>query len=421
MMNPQIILNDGQTAVCRCPTSRDRTDPPTMTSMIPQGAASLAAGKNLSTSMEMLSLPRRPVALVMPQGAASLAADKKRPTSMEMLSLARRPVAPGMMRLSSGRTALRRQNSTDPNIDKKEKILAWIQSKSAYGGKHTVGGAAKLEEQMRTDFKEWMIEFCTGDGEFVLEKDRLLNFTEKGKETFVLNQTQRQEYCEILKEQLDPNRRKIDDTEHSKSPFMYCGFPPFPPLFPKEETSSGEQKSGHAAVPGTSRKQPTQKEQEKRYVLIRARDEYREWWIDKYTTTVGEGINQVERIEKTLKEYWDLLAQQPAGNNTFNDFFLFEEKIDKAIKVLKRQSNVNLDDLVKLERKTSVDSLIKLLTETEEEEGKKKQGGYKKRKSKKRARNKRGGRKSRRKRLKRKTKKRKRKTKRKKRKTKRRR
>ena len=60
-------------------------------------------------------------------------------------------------------------------------------------------------------------------------------------------------------------------------------------------------------------------------------------------------------------------------------------------------------------------------TDLSEEEEKKKQGGYKKRKSKKRARNKRGGRKSRRKRLKRKTKKRKRKTNRKKRKTKRRR
>ena len=50
MMNPQIILNDGQTAVCRCPTSRDRTDLGSMTSMMrrPLGsAAALAAGKDL--------------------------------------------------------------------------------------------------------------------------------------------------------------------------------------------------------------------------------------------------------------------------------------------------------------------------------------------------------------------------------------
>ena len=390
MMNPQIILNDGQTAVCRCPTSRDRTDLGSMTSMMsrPLGAAALAAGK--PTSMEMLTLPPLPAS------------------------------SQGMMVPSSGRAALRRQHSTDLKIDKKKKILAWIQSKSAYGGKHTVGGAAKLEKQMRTDFNEWMVEFCAGGGEFVLKKDKLLNFTEKGKETFVLTPTQRLEYCEILKEQLDPQKQKIDESEHSKSPFMYCGFPPFPPLFPKGETSSGEQKSGHLATPGTSPKQPTQKEQEKRYVLIRARDAYREWWINKYTIREGEGINQTERMTATLKEYWDLLAQQSAGQNTFDDFFLFEEKVDDAIGELQKKANVNLEDLVKLERQTSVDSLLTLLTELEEEKEKKKQGGYKKRKSKKRARNKRGGRKSRRKRLKRKTKKRKRKTKRKKRKTKRR-
>ena len=393
MMNPQTILNDGQTAVCRCPTSRYRTDLGSMTSMMnrPLGrgsAAALAAGKDLKpTSMEMLTLPRPPAS------------------------------PPGMMVPSSGRTALSRQYSTDPNIDEKDKILAWIQSKSAYGSKHTVGGSAELEQQMRTDFKEWMGKFCTGDGKFVLEKEKLINFTEEGKDTFVLTQTQREEYCKILNEQLGHDKRETDGTEHSQSPFMYCGFPPFPPLFPKGETSSGEQKRGHTAIPDTSRKQPAQKEQEKRYVLIRARDAYREWWINKYTTTEGEGINQTEGMTATLKEYWDLLAQQHIGQNTFDDFFLFEDKIDKAIKVLKRQSTVTLKDLVKLERKTSVDSLLTLLEKLD----KKKQGGYKKRKSKKRARNKRGGRKSRRKRLRRKTKKRKRKTKRKKRKTKRRR
>ena len=341
-----------------------------------------------------------------------------------MLTLPRLPASSqGMMVPSSGRTALSRQDSTDPTIDEKDKILAWIQSKSAYGGKHTVGDAAKLEQQMRTDFNEWMVGFCAGDGKFVLEKDKLLNFTEKGKETFVLTPRQRLEYCKILKEQLDPHKQKIDESEHSKSPFMYCGFPPFPPLFPKGETSSGEQKSGHhPAIPGTRRKQPAQEEQEKRYVLIRARDAYREWWIDKYTTIKHKGeINEKTEMQDTLKEYWSLLAQQPAGKNTFDAFFLFEKKIDDAIQVLKGQPAVTLKDLVKLERETSVDSLLTLLKKLDKKKGKKKQGGYKKRKSKKRARNKRGGRKSRRKRLRRKTKKRKRKTNRKKRKTKRRR
>jgi len=49
MMNPQTILNDGQTAVCRCPTSKDRTDLGSMDSMMsPLGtgsAAALAAGE----------------------------------------------------------------------------------------------------------------------------------------------------------------------------------------------------------------------------------------------------------------------------------------------------------------------------------------------------------------------------------------
>ena len=145
MMNPQTILNDGQTAVCRCPTSRDRTDLGSMTSMMrrPLGsAAALAAGKDL-----------------------------KKPTSMEMLTLPRLPSSQGMMVPSSGRTALSRHDSTAPTRDEKDKILAWIQSKSAYGGKHTVGDAAKLEQQMRTDFNEWMVGFCAGDGNFVLEKD----------------------------------------------------------------------------------------------------------------------------------------------------------------------------------------------------------------------------------------------------------
>ena len=168
MMNPQTILNDGQTAVCRCPTSKDRTNLGSMTSMMsrPLGrrsAASLAAGKDLKpTSMEMLTPPRLPAS------------------------------SQGMMVPSSGRPALSRQYSTDPTIDEKDKILAWIQSKSAYGSKHTMGGAAELEQQMRKDFMEWMKEFCTGDGKFVLENEKLINFTEEGKDTFVLTQTQRE-------------------------------------------------------------------------------------------------------------------------------------------------------------------------------------------------------------------------------------
>lgn len=397
-MNPLTILKNGDTAVCRCPPNRDSTNLGSMTPMMsrPLGrrsAAALAAGKDI------------------------------KPTSMEMLTLPRRPVVPQvMMRLSSGRSALKRQYSDDPNIDKKKKILAWIQSKSAYGSKHNVGGAAELKQQMRRDFSEWMRKFCSGDGKFVLINKKLLNFTDQDKETFFLTRPDRIKYCEILNVQLDPDKRKTDGTEHSQSPFMYCGFPPFPPLFPEGETSAGEQKSGHSAIPGRVPKHPEAEEQEKRYVLIRARDAYREWWIDKYTTIKHEGeINEKTEMQDILKEYWSLLAQQPAGKNTFDDFFLFEDKIDEAIKELQKKDNVNLEDLVKLERQTSVNSLLTLLTELEEEEGKKKQGGYKKRKSKKRARNKRGGRKSRRKRLKRKTKKRKRKTKRKKRKTKRRR
>ena len=393
MMNPQIILNDGQTAVCRCPTSRERTNLGSMTSMMsPSGrgsAAALAAGKNMHLM---------------------------RPTSMEMLTLDYgSSVAPrDMMRLSSGRTALRRQTSAGPTIDEKDKILAWIQSKSAYGSKHTVGGAAELEQQMKTDFMEWRDKFCSGDGKFILEKEKLIKFTDD-RDTFVLTPADRRMYCEILNEQLDPDKRETDETEHSQSPFMYCGFPPFPPLFPKGKTSSGEQKSGQ-------KRKPAAEEQEKRYVLIRARDAYREWWIDKYTTIKHKGeINEKTEMQDTLKEYWDLLAQQRVGQNTFDDFFLFEDKIDKAIQVLKGQPAVTLKDLVKLERKTSVDSLLTLLKKLDKKKGKKKQGGYKKRKSKKRARNKRGGRKSRRKRLRRKTKKRKRKTNRKKRKTKRRR
>merc|ERR1711935_1107211 len=104
---------------------------------------------------------------------------------------------------------------------------------------------------------------------------------------------------------------------------MYCGFPQFPPLFTEEEKPISGQ-----------RKKPTEEKQEERLVLICARDAYRAWWIDKYTTK-DAGIYETPGMKPELREYWDLLAEQNAENPTFDEFFLFEAKIDRAIKTLK--------------------------------------------------------------------------------------
>jgi len=340
-----------------------------------------------------------------PKGAAALAINRE-PNSMETtLSVAPQVMT---MTLSSGRPALRRQTSNHPEVDKKEKILAWIQSKSAYGSNHTVGGAELLKQRMAMDFLVWLDNFCVGEGEYVLKHQTLLKFSgEKVADSPPLNSRERQNYCNILQQQLSLNDRKDYGDDDAKAPFMYCGFPPFPPLFPKESGNrTGEIKDNET---------PNEKEKEKRFVLICARDAYRNWWINKHTIKKDiDNVDETSGPDKILEEYWRLLQRQDTREITsFDDFFLLEGDIDEAIRILTKQKNINLKDLVMLERQTSVDSFITLLKTI----GNKKRGGRRKRKSKKRTRKKKGGRKSRRKRRRRKTKKRK--TNRKKRKTKR--
>ena len=340
-----------------------------------------------------------------PTGAAALAINRE-PNSMETtLSVAPQEMT---MTLSSGRPALRRQTSNRPEVDKKEKILAWIQSKSAYGSNHTVGGAERLKQQMAMDFLEWLGNFCVGEGKYVLKNQTLLKFSGEKVTTDSppLNSHERENYCNILQQQLSPNHRKDYGDDDAKAPFMYCGFPPFPPLFPKEsDYRTGEIKENET---------PNEKEKEKRFVLICARDAYRNWWINKHTIKKDiDNVNETSGPDKILEEYWLLLQRQKRGKRAFDDFFLLEGDIDEAIRILTKQKNINLKDIVMLERQTSVDSFITLLKTI----GNKKRGGRRKRKSKKRTRKKKGGRKSRRKRRRRKTKKRK--TNRKKRKTKR--
>ena len=377
------ILKNGELAVCKCPEMKsniDTTTPSTLTN----GAAFVAAGVS--------------------------------PATFTPVNDVTHPI--NLMKLSSGKTALIRQTSGDPQIDKKEKILAWIQSKSAYAGEHRLDGSKELKKQMMLDFFEWLNNFCRGRGEFVLKNQNLLKFTGgiwSGQST--LTPLERKTYCDILNKQIGENIHAKDDDD--KAPFMYCGFPPFPPLFPEKESDNGE---GEKKEKENSKEKetPTEKEKEKRFVLICARDAYRDWWINKHTIKKNNGIMETKVQDKTLQEYWKLLQSQVDGSLSFDDFFLLEGKIDDAITILTNQTSINLGDLVKLERQTSVDSFIALLKEINNQN----RGGRRKRKSKKRTRKKKGGRKRRRRKTKkRKTKKKKtnRKTNRKKRKTKRRR
>ena len=333
---------------------------------------------------------------------------------------------PPMIRLSSGENVpvLQRQRSRDTTVSREQKLLSWIKSKSAWTSNCRIGASDRLtglQETMISDFKEWKLLFCQGVGpkEYIVTKN--LPKQDKGEKDFTLTSGDRQKYCKILDTQLDSKSDgytiKYKDKDDANNSFIHCGFPPLPPLL----------------VPSPNVTMEVKQSREDRMVLLVARDEYREWWINKHTSQVEEDGYATSKQDENLKLYWDLLQGQTCSHTgSFNDFFLLEEKVDTAIKLLidipPKEITVGL--LARLERQTSISGLIAILGDNEEGEskegGESKKGGYRKRKSKKRTRKKKGGRKSRRKRRRRKTKKRKtnrkrRKTKRKKRKTKRRR
>ena len=332
--------------------------------------------------------------------------------------------SPPMIRLSSGENVpvLQRQRSRDTTVSREQKLLSWIKSKSAWTSNCRIGASdrlAGLQETMISDFKEWKLLFCEGAGpkEYIVTKK--LPKQDKGENDFTLTSADRKRYCEILDTQLDSKSVGYDieytGKDDANNSFIHCGFPPLPPLLsPNPEVTTEVKQS-----------------REERMVLLVARDEYREWWINKHTYQVEEDGYETSNQDTKLKLYWDLLQGQTCSHTgSFNDFFLLEEKVDTAIKLLGDNSSkeITIEMLTILERQTSINDLIAILGDNgegetkeggESKEGDKskkgdesKKGGYRKRKSKKRTRKKKGGRKSRRKRLKRKTKKRKRKTKR---------
>ena len=318
--------------------------------------------------------------------------------------------SPPMIRLSSGENVpvLQRQRSRDTTVSREQKLLSWIKSKSAWTSNCRIGASDRLtglQETMISDFKEWKLLFCEGEGpkEYIVTKN--LPKQDKGEKDFTLTSDDRQKYCKILDTQLDPDKSDTgyigkDDANNS---FIHCGFPPLPPL----------------RVPSPNVTMEVKQSREDRMVLLVARDEYREWWINKHTSQVVEDGYATSKQDENLKLYWDLLQGQTCSHTgSFNDFFLLEKKVETAIKLLgdNPSKEITIEMLTILERQTSINDLIAILGDNGEGEakegGESKEGGRRKRKSKKRTRKKKGGRKSRRKRLKRKTKKRKRKTKR---------
>lgn len=328
---------------------------------------------------------------------------------------------PPMIRLSSGENVpvLQRQRSRDTTVSREQKLLSWIKSKSAWTSNCRIGASdrlAGLQETMISDFKEWKLLFCEGAGpkEYIVTKN--LPKQDKGEKDFTLTSDDRQKYCRILDTQLDPDKSDTgyigkDDANNS---FIHCGFPPLPPLLVLSPNVTMEE---------------VKQSREDRMVLLVARDEYREWWINKHTYQVEEDGYETSNQDTKLKLYWDLLQGQTCSHTgSFNEFFLLEEKVDTAIKLLgdNPSKEITIEMLTILERQTSINDLIAILGDNGEGEAKEggeskeskegdeskeskktKKGGYRKRKSKKRTRKKKGGRKTRRKRRRRKTKKRK--------------
>ena len=97
--------------------------------------------------------------------------------------------------------------------------------------------------------------------------------------------------------QLDPDKSDTgyigkDDANNS---FIHCGFPPLPPLL--------------APSPNVTMEEVKQS-REDRMVLLVARDEYREWWINKHTSQVEEDGYATSNQDEDLKLYWNLLQGQ---------------------------------------------------------------------------------------------------------------
>jgi len=312
---------------------------------------------------------------------------------------------PPMIRLSSGENVpvLQRQHSKDTNVSREQKLLSWIKSKSAWTSNCRMDASKRLRELQQTmidEFKEWKLLFCEGVGpkEYIVTKK--LPKQDKGENDFTLTSADRKRYCEILDTQLDSKSVGYDieytGKDDANNSFIHCGFPPLPPLLsPNPEVTTEVKQS-----------------REERMVLLVARDEYREWWINKHTYQVeGDGY-PTSNQDKKLELYWDLLQGQTCSHTgSFDDFFLLEEKVDTAIKLLEDNPSkeITIEMLTTLERQTSIGGLIAILGDNGEggESKESKEGGYRKRKSKKRTRKKKGGRKTRRKRHRRKTKKRK--------------
>ena len=371
-MNNNIRIYDGQTVLCDC--GPNQTPP-----AIPiNSAAGLAMGS--TTPPPMIQTP------------------------------------PTMVRLSSGHDVpvLKRQSSSDSIATREQKLLSWIKSKSAWTSNCRIGASdrlAGLQETMISDFKEWKLLFSEGGEpkEYIVTK-KLPNF--HGGDDFTLTSDHRQKYCKILDTQLDPDKSDTgyigkDDANNS---FIHCGFPPLPPLL--------------APSPNVTMEEVKQS-REDRMVLLVARDEYREWWINKHTSQVEEDGYATSNQDEDLKLYWNLLQGQNCSHTgSFDDFFLLEKKVETAIKLLgdNPSKEITIEMLTTLERQTSISGLIAILINNEDKDNvdeankdedtadeansETKRGGRRKRKSKKRTRKKRGGRKSHR----RKTKRRKRKT-----------
>ena len=283
---------------------------------------------------------------------------------------------------------LQRQDSTNSDISREQKLLSWIKSKSAWTSNCRIGASdrlAGLQETMISDFKEWKLLFCEGAGpkEYIVTKN--LPKQDKGEKDFTLTSDDRQKYCKILDTQLDPDKSDTgyigkDDANNS---FIHCGFPPLPPLLAPSRNVTMEE---------------VKQSREDRMVLLVARDEYREWWINKHTSQVGEDGYATSNQDTKLKLYWDLLQGQTCSHTgSFNDFFLLEKKVETAIKLLIETppKEITVGLLAKLERQTSISGLIAILGDNEEGESKEggeskksKEGGYRKRKSKKRTRKK---------------------------------
>ena len=383
-MNNNIRIYDGQTVVCDC--GPNQTPP-----AIPiNSAAGLAMGS--TTPPPMIQTP------------------------------------PTMVRLSSGHDVpvLKRQSSSDSIATREQKLLSWIKSKSAWASKCRIGAhdkLRKLQETMISDFKEWKLLFSEGGEpkEYIVTK-KLPNF--HGGDDFTLTSDHRQKYCKILDTQLllsksDDYTIEYTGKDDANNSFIHCGFPPLPPLLAPNPNVTMEE---------------VKQSREDRMVLLVARDEYREWWINKHTSQVEEDGYATSNQDEDLKLYWNLLQGQNCSHTgSFDDFFLLERGVENAIKLLEGQPSHQLTTamLTELERQTSISGLIAILINNEDKDNvdeankdedtadeansETKRGGRRKRKSKKRTRKKRGGRKSRRKRggrksHRRKTKRRKRKT-----------